>query len=73
MDENSLIFGLESASRELCPVVGDPDIVRFFGKNISCTAFYQTVKLSHRIQPVATQSHFSHLMKTIIKLVAFSF
>ena len=31
MDENSLIFGLESASRELCPVVGDADVVRFLG------------------------------------------
>ena len=57
MDENSLIFGLESASRELCPVVGDPDVVRFFGKLTFLAAFHQTVQLSRRIQREAIPSH----------------
>jgi hypothetical protein len=52
-----LIFGLESASRELCPVVGDPDVVRFFGKLIFLAAFHKTVQLSRRIQREATPSH----------------
>jgi len=65
MDENSLIFGLESASRELCPVVGDPDVVRFFavtenptgGNSISLLTFDEDENQVSRFQFLTKAEH----------------
>ncbi|CAG5105903.1 Oidioi.mRNA.OKI2018_I69.chr1.g2554.t1.cds [Oikopleura dioica] len=65
MDENSLIFGLESASRELCPVVGDADVVRFLavtqnptgGNSISLLTFDEDDNQVTRFQFMTKAEH----------------